>query len=152
MVETRDEVLARLLRTSETIAVVGCSPNPERTSHQIARFLLEQGYEVIPVHPKADEILGQKVYPSLLEIPRTKKVDIVDVFRRAEFTPPIAEAAVSIGARCLWLQQGIVSEEACAIAERGGLICVMDRCIAVTYRLLIGSAPVHPERARRFSV
>ncbi len=130
-----EDEIARLLRESRTIAVVGCSPKPERTSHQIAAFLIEQGYEVFPVHPKAEEILGRKVYPSLSDIP--EPVDIVDVFRKPEATPPIAEQAVQIGAKALWLQQGIVNEDAWRIATEAGLMCIMDRCIAVMHRLLI---------------
>ena len=130
-----DNAIATLLRQAKTIAVVGCSPKEERASYQIAKFLLEQGYHVIPVHPKAQEILGQKAYPSLQAIP--EPVDIVDVFRRAEDTPPVAEEAVAIGAIALWLQQGIVSEDSRRIAVDGGLECVTDRCIAVMHRLLL---------------
>jgi len=130
-----DAELTKLLRSAKTIAVVGCSPNPERTSHQIASFLIEKGYKVIPVHPKAGTILGQKVYPSLADIP--EPVDIVDVFRRPEFTPPIAEAAVAISAKALWLQQGIINEDAWKTATDAGLGCVMDLCIAVMHRLLL---------------
>lgn len=129
-----DGVMTGLLKDAKTIAVVGCSPRPERASHQIAAFLLQHGYCVIPVHPKAGVILGQRVYASLADIP--EPVDIVDVFRRPEFTLPIAEAAVAIGAKALWLQQGIINEDAWRIATDGGLICVMDRCIAVMHRLL----------------
>lgn len=127
-----DEALAFLLREAKTIAVVGCSPKADRTSYQIASFLLEQGYHVIPVHPKAESILGQKVYPSLADIP--EPVDIVNVFRKPEFTPPIAAAAVAIRPKALWLQLGIANEETWKIATDGGLICIMDRCIAVAYR------------------
>jgi len=130
-----DETIRELLKHSRRIAVVGCSPKPERASHQIAAFLIEQGYEVYPVHPKADEILGRRVHARLDEIP--EPVDIVDVFRKPEHTPEIARDAVAIGAKALWLQQGIVNEEAWRIAREGGLICVMDRCIAVMHRLLI---------------
>ncbi len=127
--------LTRLLEHAGTIAVYGCSPKPDRTSHRIAAFLIEQGYHVIPVHPKAETILGQKVYPTLSDIP--VHVDIVDVFRRAEFTPGVARQAVEIGADTLWLQQGIISEESYRIAKDGGLTPVMDLCIAVVHRLLI---------------
>lgn len=130
-----DAALSELLKDAKTIAVVGCSPKPDRTSHQIAAFLIDRGYHVIPVHPQAREILGQKVYPRLADIPLP--VDIVDVFRKPEFTPPIAEAAVAIGAKALWLQQGIVNEEAYRVATAGGLTCVMDLCIAVMHRLLL---------------
>jgi len=130
-----DEEISALLNSATSIAVVGCSPNPERTSHQIAAFLLDHGYHVIPVHPQAKEILGQQVYPKLADIPEV--IDIVDVFRRQEFTPDIAEQAVAIQAKTLWLQQGIVNEQAWDIARDGGMTCIMDRCIAVMHRLLI---------------
>ena len=130
-----DETIATLLRQAKTIAVVGCSPREERASHQIAKFLLEHGYRVIPVHPKASYILGQKVYPNLSAI--SEHIDIVDVFRGAEDTPPIAIEAVSIGAGALWLQQGIVSEVSWKTAMDAGIPCIMDRCIAVMHRLLL---------------
>jgi len=132
-----DEVILKLLAGAKAIAVVGCSPNPERISHQIARFLLDQGYQLIPVHPVAKEVHGQKAYASLLDIPADIRVDIVDVFRKPEATPPIAEQAVAVGAKALWLQQGIINKEAYRIATGGGLTCVMDRCIAVMHRLLL---------------
>jgi len=130
-----DETIRTLLGNANTIAVVGCSPKPDRTSHQIAAFLLEKGYHVIPVHPKADTILGQKVCPSLADIPGA--VDIVNVFLPPQSTPPIADAAVAIGAKALWLQQGIINEDAYRISTNGGLTCIMDQCIAVMHRLLL---------------
>ena len=130
-----DTTLAKLLTEAKTIAVYGCSPKPDRTSHQIAAFLIEQGYHVIPVHPKAGIILGQKVYPTLADIP--VHVDIVNVFRRAEFTPDVARQAVKIGSGAFWLQQGIINEESYRIAEDGGLTPIMDLCIAVIHQLLI---------------
>jgi len=130
-----DDAIAALLRAARRIAVVGCSPKPDRASHQIAAFLIEHGYEVFPVHPRAEVILGRKVYPDLASIPQP--IDIVDVFRKPEFTPDVARAAVLIGAGTLWLQQGIVNEQAWQIATDAGLHCVMDRCIAVMHRLLI---------------
>jgi predicted CoA-binding protein len=130
-----DATLRNLLEHARTIAVYGCSPKPDRTSHQIAASLIEQGYNVIPVHPKAETILGQKVYPTLADIP--VHVDIVNVFRRAEFTPDVARQAVEIGAGALWLQQGIINEKSYHIAKDGGLIPVMNLCIAVIHRLLI---------------
>ena len=130
-----EETMATLLKEAKSIAVVGCSPNPERTSHQIAQFLIDRGYRIYPVHPAAKEILGLPTYPDLASLP--EPVDIVDVFRRAEYTPDIARQAVAAGAGALWLQQGIVNEEAWKIATDGGLSCVMDRCIAVMHRLLL---------------
>jgi len=130
-----DEALSKLLSETKTIAVYGCSPKPDRTSHQITAFLIEQGYNVIPVHPKAETILGQKTYPKLADIP--VHVDIVNVFRKAEFTPDVAKQAVEMGADALWLQLGIINEDSYRIAEVGGLIPIMDLCIAVVHRKLI---------------
>jgi len=130
-----DAEIGALLKTSKTIAVVGCSPKPDRASHQIASFLLGHGYHVIPVHPQAKEILGQQVYPNLESIP--EPVDIVDVFRRAEFIGPVADSTIAIRAKALWLQQGIIDPPSWQTCTDAGLICVMDRCIAVMHRLLI---------------
>jgi len=129
-----DATLRALLEEARVVAVVGCSPNPERASHQIARLLIREGFIVYPVHPRADEILGRKVYRALSEIPDA--VDIVDVFRKPEATPAIAREAAAIHARCLWLQQGIRNDEACHIATEAGMLCVQDLCIGVMLRLL----------------
>ena len=123
-----------ILRDAKTIAVVGLSGDPEKPSYGIAQALQHYGYRVIPVNPREVEVLGEKSYASLGEIP--VPVDIVNVFRRADQTPPIAAEAVAIGAKCLWLQSGIVSEEAAAIAREGGLLVVMDLCIMVEHRKL----------------
>jgi predicted CoA-binding protein len=123
----------RLLRESRTIAMVGLSPREDRPSYGVARYLLDQGYEVIPVNPRAagEEILGQKVYASLSDIP--KPIDIVDVFRRSEFTVPVAEEAVKIGAKALWLQLGITNNEAVRTAAAAGLDTVQNRCIKIEH-------------------
>jgi predicted CoA-binding protein len=128
-----DELRA-LLSSAKTIAVVGASSNPARPSHGIFRKLLSHGYRVIPVNPNESTVHGEKAYPSLEAVP--DKVDIVDVFRRAEATPPVAESAVKIGARALWLQSGISNDEAAARAKAGGLAVVMDTCIGVELSLL----------------
>jgi predicted CoA-binding protein len=125
MTDRAVEILAR----SKTIAVVGLSRDPGKASHGVAAVLQEHGFRIIPVHPSADELLGEKVYRSLTDIP--EPVDLVDVFRPSADTPPIAEQAVAIGAKALWLQQGIVSAESRRIAEEGGLDYVEDRCTAV---------------------
>ena len=130
-----DAEITALLSKSKTIAVVGCSPKPDRASHQIASFLLDHGYHVIPVHPQAKKILGQQVYPNLESIP--EPVDIVDVFRRAEFVGPVAGSAIAIRAKALWLQQGIIDPPSWQACTDAGLLCVMDRCIAVMHRLFI---------------
>lgn len=116
-----------VLKGASTIALVGASPNPNRPSNQVMDYLLRHGYQVYPVRPKVAEILGQKCYASLEEVPRP--VDIVDVFRKPEACPDIARAAVAIGAGALWLQEGVVSEEAVRIAREGGLEVVMDLCV-----------------------
>lgn len=129
-----DATLKRILAEAETIAVVGASPNPERASHQITKLLIAEGYEVFPIHPKAETILGRPVYRSLAELP--KAPDIVDVFRKPEATPEVAREAVKAHAKVLWLQQGIRNEEACRIATEHGLVCVQDLCIGVMLRIL----------------
>jgi len=126
--------IEEMLREAKTIAIVGLSGDPEKPSHGVAKALQHYGYRVIPVNPKETEVLGEKAYGTLGEIPM--KIDIVNVFRRAEQTPPIAAEAVAIGAKALWLQSGIVNEEAAAIARAGGLAVVMDRCIMVEHRKL----------------
>lgn len=121
-----EHLIKSVLTGARTIAVVGASPNPGRPSNQIMKYLLEQGYKVIPVRPKVTQILDQQCYESLGDI--REPIDIVDVFRRAEACPDVARAAVDIGAGVLWLQEGIISEEAAAIADAGGLKVIMDRC------------------------
>ena len=129
-----DDAIRQLLTEARTIAVVGASSSPDRPSHGIMRKLLSVGYTVIPVNPRETEVLGQKAYPTLTDVP--VPVDIVDVFRRAEDTPPIAEESVRIGAKTLWLQSGIVNDEAAAIARAGGLTVAMDACIGTMHSLL----------------
>jgi predicted CoA-binding protein len=128
----------RLLTTSKTIAMVGLSPDPMRPSHFAAIYMLAEGYDVIPVNPRAagTTILGQPVYASLNEIPRP--VDIVDVFRKPEDCPPVAEEAVKIGAKALWLQLGIKSPESEAIARAGGLEFGQDRCVKIEHARFFG--------------
>ncbi|MCP2258942.1 hypothetical protein LX15_002641 [Streptoalloteichus tenebrarius] len=116
-----------------SVAVVGVSPRPDRPSHQVARYLHEQGIEVVAVNPNLDELFGRPAYPSLLALPRP--VDVVDVFRRQEAVPPIAEQAVALGAGALWLQLGVVSEEGARIAADGGLDVVVDLCLKVEHAL-----------------
>ena len=125
-----DDVLKSLLESARTVAIVGLSTDPEKPSSVIAEILIGAGYDVIPVHPKAQEILGWTAYPSLAEIP--VPVDIVDVFRPADEAAGIARAAAAIGAKTLWLQLGIASEEARTVAEAAGLRYVEDTCIGAT--------------------
>lgn len=131
---TREQI-KDILQNSTTVAVVGLSDNPERVSYMVSEAMQAKGYTIIPVNPNADTILGQKSYASLKDIP--EQVDIVNVFRRSEHTPPVAEEAVAIGAKTLWLQLGIASEEAAEIAAQGGLQVIMDRCIKVEDSILL---------------
>jgi predicted CoA-binding protein len=133
--------LRQLLTSATTIAIVGASGNPDKASHGIMQKLQHAGYKVIPVNPKEPEILGERAYPSLLDIP--EKIDIVDVFRRAEDTPSIADDAVKIGAKALWLQSGISNEDTATRGEAGGLQVVMDACIGATHSML-RVPPKHP--------
>ena len=148
MIETHrnpsDDELRALLVDARTIAMVGASSNPERPSHGIMKRLLDAGYRVIPVNPKETEVLGQRAVPSLGDI--KERVDIVDVFRRSEDTPAIADEAVAVGAKALWLQQGIANEDAATRAKAGGLAVVMDKCIGATHRAL-GIPPKKPSAA-----
>jgi predicted CoA-binding protein len=129
-----DRELRAILGRAHTIAVVGLSSNPEKYSFEVAGYLKEHGYRIIPVNPNETEVLGEKAYPSLLAVP--DQIDAVDVFRRAEETPEIARQAVKIGAKVLWLQSDIVNDEARQIAEAAGLDVVMGVCIKVTHRRL----------------
>jgi uncharacterized protein len=122
---------AEILSDAHTIALVGASPRPERPSHQVMRYLLEQGYRVIPVRPNQTEILGVSVSHALADV--EEPIDLVDVFRRAEFCPAVAEEAVAVGAKALWLQLGIVSAEARAIAEQAGIDYVENECTAIVH-------------------
>ena len=120
----------------KTVAVVGMSPKPERPSHYVGMYLKEQGYDIIPVNPGHKEIAGMTSYPSLLDIP--VKVDVVDVFRRPEHAVPISEAAVEIGAKALWLQDGVINDEAARLAEDASLLVVMNDCMLRRYKQFIG--------------
>ena len=129
-----DQDLKTLLTNATTIAMVGASSNAERSSYGIMQKLQQVGYRVIPINPRETEILGEKAYASLSDVP--VPIDIVDVFRRAEDTPPIADEAVKVGAKALWLQSGITNDEAGARASAGGLVVVMDACIGTMHSLL----------------
>jgi predicted CoA-binding protein len=121
--------LRSLLGEAHVVAVVGISSKPWRPSYQVASYLQEHGYRIVPVNPNEKEVLGEQVYASLLDIPNEIHVDVVDVFRRAEHTPEVARDAVAVGARMLWLQEGIVSDEAARIAAEGGVDVIMGVCI-----------------------
>jgi hypothetical protein len=122
-----EDRIGNILAGSRTVAVVGISDKPDRPSHAVAKYLQDRGFRVIPVNPMIREVLGEKSYRSLSEIPG--KVDLVDVFRRSGEVPPIAEEAVRIGARFFWMQEGVVSEPAREILDAAGIPWVMDRCV-----------------------
>ena len=128
--------ILRILNTARTIAIVGLSPNELRASHFVGFYLRRHGYKIVPVNPREQEILGEKSYPSLTDIPFP--VDVVDVFRRPDAVPDIARDAVAIGAKTLWLQFGVISPEGARIAEEGGLAVVMDRCMKVEHARHLG--------------
>ena len=130
-----DQAIADLLRTARTIAVVGLSPKPYRASYGVSEFLQSTGYRIIPVNPNLREVLGEKAYPRLEDIPG--KIDIVDVFRRSEAVPEIVESAIRIGARAVWMQEGVANEEAAAQARAAGLLVVEDTCILKEHHRLV---------------
>jgi uncharacterized protein len=130
------DVIERLVRESRTVAVVGLSPDPHRPSHGVAKYLLASGLRVFAVNPLITTWLGQPSYPSLSDLPEAP--DIVDVFRRPEFAVGVARDAVDAKAGALWLQLGVISEEAALIASEAGLDVVMDRCLAVEHREVVG--------------
>ncbi|MBF0127591.1 MAG: CoA-binding protein [Magnetococcales bacterium] len=133
---SQDSQWISLLGQARVIAVVGLSPKPDRASFRVASHLQQAGYRIIPVRPMAGEILGEPCYASLDAIPQEIRVDIVDVFRRSEETESVAEEAVRIGARCLWLQSGILNDNAMAIARAAGLLAFQDLCLMVEHRRL----------------
>jgi uncharacterized protein len=135
--DTDKDGLKKLLSESHTIAVVGISANPSRDSYRVADYLKKHGYRIIPVNPGADEVLGEKSYPDLKSIP--EPVDVVDVFRRPEFVPEIAEQAVQIGAKVFWMQFGAESEEAAKKAKAAGLTVVQDHCMMQEHSRLLGA-------------
>jgi predicted CoA-binding protein len=131
-----DKEMKDILLSTRTIASVGLSSNQEKESYWIVSYLKEQGYQIIPVNPTADEILGEKAYPDLESIP--EPIDVVQVFRRSEDVPQVVDAAIKAGAKVVWMQEGIVNEEAAQKAREAGLQVVMDACMRMTHRRLIG--------------
>ena len=131
-----DQMMKDILMSAKTIASVGLSSNQEKESYWIVSYLKEQGYRIIPVNPTADEILGEKAYPDLESVP--EKIDVVQVFRRSEDVPPVVDSAIKAGAKVVWMQEGIVNEAAAQKARQAGLQVVMDACMRMTHRRLIG--------------
>jgi len=133
----KDENLKDILTGYKTVAIVGISPKEDRPSYIVASYLQSKGYRIIPVRPDGDTILGEKVYHSLMEIPKEIEVDVVDIFRRSEDVPPIVDEAIQRGAEVVWMQEGVVHKEAGAKAEKAGLKVVMDRCMKKEYQRLV---------------
>ncbi len=130
-----DEKVKKLLEESKVIAVVGLSPKEDRPSNSVARYLKSKGYKIVPVNPGYDEILGEKSYSKVSEIPF--EVDVVDIFRKSEEVLPVVQDAVKIKPKCIWLQLGIVNNDAKKIAEENGIFFVQDRCMKVEHQRLI---------------
>jgi predicted CoA-binding protein len=125
---------AKILNEYRTVAMVGLSPDPSRPSHGVASYLARHGYTVIPVNPFAEEILGKRSYPELSCIPEV--VEVVDIFRRSEEVMPVVDEAIKIGAKAVWMQEGVINEEAASKAREAGLLVVMDKCMYKEYRRL----------------
>jgi hypothetical protein len=130
-----DETIRKILQTSKTIAVVGASVKPWRDSNSISLYLAHAGYQVIPINPKYEEVLGMRCYPNLKAVPTS--IDIVDVFRNPDSAESIVDEAIAVKAKTVWMQLGVINEDAARKAEKAGLNVVMDRCILVDHRRLM---------------
>ena len=130
------EKIRSILESAKTIAVVGCSPNPERPSHGVAQYLIDQGYDIVPVNPGHREILGKRCFASLSEIPPTMRIDLIDVFRNSTRIAALVDPAIASGARFFWMQEGVVDAAAARRLEDAGLGVAMDRCILKDHRRL----------------
>jgi predicted CoA-binding protein len=126
-----DEEIKAILKDNQVIAVVGLSPKPDRDSHQVAKYLQEHGYRIVPVRPKAEEILGEKAYASLQDIPFP--VEVVDIFRKVEAIPGIVEDAIAIGAKVVWMQLGLAENQSAQRAREAGLQVVMNKCMKIEH-------------------
>lgn len=133
-----DQVKQILLDT-KTIAVVGMSTDPTRPGQDVPKYLKEHGYKIIPINPKADEILGEKAYPNLLSLPPGTHIDTVQIFLRSEDVPPVVEDAIKIGAKVIWMQEGIRNEAAAKRAQEAGLLVVQDRCMRAAHRFFFAA-------------
>ncbi len=125
-----------IFERTQTIAIVGLSPKPERDSHHVAQYLQAQGFRIVPINPAADEVLGERCWPSLTEAAKHHRIDLVDVFRDSAAVPPIADEAIAIGAQALWLQIGVRHDAALAKAQAAGLAVVQDHCTLVEHQRL----------------
>ena len=130
-----NELIGDILKNYKTIAVVGLSSNPRRPSFGVAQYIQSAGYRIIPVNPNETEVLGEKSYPRLEDVPKSQHIEIVDIFRRSEDIPPVVDSAIAIGAKVIWMQQGIENQNAAAKAHASGLFVVEDACILIEHRL-----------------
>jgi hypothetical protein len=128
-ISSHKDILRRIFADMKTIAVVGLSPKENRPSNMVARYLMDAGYTIIPVNPGQEQILGLKCYPDLSAI--NQQVDVVDIFRRSDQVEPIVAEAISIGAKAVWMQEGVVNEQAASLAEKAGLKVIMDHCLKI---------------------
>ncbi len=135
-----DQIMKEILMSAKTVASVGVSSNPQKDSYGVVEYLKQQGYRIIPVNPTASEIMGEKAYPDLSSIP--EKVDVVQIFRKPEDVPAVVDEAIKIGAKVVWMQEGIVHEAAAMQARAAGLRVVMDACMRANHRRLIGSKTI----------
>jgi uncharacterized protein len=133
-------IAERILRSFRVWAVVGCSSDPSRASHGVSRYLLRQGYEVVPVNPNEDRVHGQAAYPDLRAIPPDQAVEVVDIFRRPDAVMPHVEEAIEIGAKAVWMQLGVWNQDAAELATHAGLLVVMNRCPAIDHPQMVGAA------------
>ena len=141
------ERIPYILRHCRTIAVVGLSPQPHRASFDVARYLQGNGYRIIPINPNATEVLGEKAYATLKEAAQHETIDLVNCFRNSEDIPPIAEDAIAIGAKALWMQLGISNPKAAARVEAAGLLVVQNQCIKIDHRVLLSSGMLESDPA-----
>jgi hypothetical protein len=132
----QSDPIAEILQRAKTIAVVGLSDNPLRPSHGVSAYLQAQGYRIIPVNPQIQEALGEKSYPSLLDVP--EKIDIVDIFRRPEFVEEVVDQAIQLKVPAVWMQEEVIHEKAAEKARQAGIFVVMDRCILLEHRARFG--------------
>ncbi len=133
------ETIRTLLTETRTWAVVGCSPDPGRDSHRIARLLLERGFRVIPVNPNVTEVLGERAYPRLSDVSESERIEVVDIFRRADQAGAHVDEAIAAGARAVWMQLGVIDEPAAQRALEAGLLVVMNRCPAIEFPRLVAA-------------
>ena len=130
-----NDVIADVLKNYKAIAVVGLSSNPRRPRFSVTQYMQSAGYRIIPVNPNETEVLGEKSYPRLEDIPKSQHIEIVDIFRRSEHIPPVVDSAIAVGAKVIWMQQGIENQNAAAKAHAAGLFVVEDACILIEHRL-----------------